>query len=301
MKRHVMHIAILAVVLILAGTAAAELVGGPDIIPAPGSIIDDPPGAVNMAQQAFNEGQSVLLPADLAVDGGVIPAGTLVDSHMIFLNTDGGVTASDFGVEWTFDGPILGVMSDGGGTLEAASSALLGAPGTDYPGPFPARGLEGNNGTGVGGEGYAVDLATITVGMRVSEPGDWIRVVTLAVIDGYVDIKPGSEPNSINLTSKGVLPVALLGSDTVDVLDIDPATAQLGDPALAGAVSPLRWAREDVNGDQTLDLTLFFSMPELVAKGALDGDSIEACLTVETLGGNPVVGCDSVRIVPPKK
>jgi len=38
---------------------------------------------------------------------------------------------------------------------------------------------------------------------------------------GILDIKPGSCPNPINLGSNGITPVAILGSDTLDVNDID--------------------------------------------------------------------------------
>src|SRR3954469_3032077 len=85
----------------------------------------------NDHQQGFNEQQNVLLASPLAVDSGSIAAGTKVDSHMIFLNqvnVEGqDPKLVDTGVVWTFSGPILGVMSDNNGLLEAASSFLLGA------------------------------------------------------------------------------------------------------------------------------------------------------------------------------
>lgn len=55
-----------------------------------------------------------------------------------------------------------------------------------------------------------------------------------------VDIKPGSCPNPVNVVSKGVLPVAVLGTEDFDVTQIDPATIRLN------GVVPLRWAFEDV-------------------------------------------------------
>ena len=175
----------LAALFGVARQTEAGLTGGPAIIPAPPSVIDDPPGATNTAQQAFNERQGVVLPAPLEVDpgGAFIPAGTVVDSHMIFLNTIGNVFATDQNVVWTFDGPIVGVMSNGNGSLEVASSGLLGAVGTTYPpATFGARGLESN-------DSYVVGPAnTITVSMLVTEPGDWIRVVTLATRIG--EVKP---------------------------------------------------------------------------------------------------------------
>lgn len=184
----------MAMVLVFAGPSSALLISGQDIIAAPAFAIDDAPGATNFHQQAFNEAQNVLLTADLDVDGlADIAAGTVVDSHMIFLNTPVGAGgATDFGVTWVFDGEILGVMSDSSGTLEAASSALLGAAGTIYPSSFTARGMEG-------ADGYTVSGNTIVVNMAVSEPGDWIRVVTRASVP---------EPATLFFLGTGLLSLA---------------------------------------------------------------------------------------------
>jgi len=181
-----------AAILLAAGAsvAHADLITGPDIVAAAPSVIDDAPGATNTHQQGFNERQNVLLPYAIAVDpaspaGSSIAAGTWVDSHMIFLNTPGTAYATDTQT-WTFDGPVLGVMSDGHGTLEAATSGLLGAPGTVYPGPFTARGFESNDWWSLVGGGYS-----LRVKMSVTEPGDWIRVVTAT--------SPVSEPTALAL------------------------------------------------------------------------------------------------------
>jgi hypothetical protein len=55
-----------------------------------------------------------------------------------------------------------------------------------------------------------------------------------------VDIKPGSCPNPINVNSRGVLPIAILGTNDLNVTTIDPGTIRLA------GISPLRWALEDV-------------------------------------------------------
>ena len=179
-KKNTNTLAVLACLAVIY-PARAALVSGPDIIPAPASIVDDPPGATNVHEQAFDEAQCVDLPRDVAVDGGgVLLAGTVVSSHMIFLNTDGPGLAEDFCQLWAFDGFVLGVMSNSNGSLEVASSDILGAAGTVYPlAPFVARGMEGNNpDCQLAGDGYTVAGNTIEVTMRVTEPGDWIRVVT---------------------------------------------------------------------------------------------------------------------------
>ena len=159
--------------------------------------------------------------------------------------------------------------------------------------------------------------------MRVSEPGDWIRVITRAAIKVNVDIKPQSCPNPLNLKSKGVLPVAVLGMEEFDVLTIDPATVGLSREGVVDEdgwpiiVSPLRWAYEDVTTpfpgelcdchtlgpDGYLDLTLKFSTPELVEKLKLDevaGETIPLILTGslrEGFNGDPIRGADCVSVL----
>jgi len=198
MKRFLTLLVVAGVILAAAGHANASLIGvsgpnsqlgaAPAIIAAPPDVRDD--AAWNLGMEGFDEQQSVILPGNISVDGsGTILAGTLVDSHMIFLNTGPGNNTqanSHFNVTWTFDGNILGVMSDGTGSLEVASSPVLGAAGTIYPGvPFGARGLEGNSGPGgpFPNDGYTISGNTLSigVGMSVTEPGDWIRVVTAPI------------------------------------------------------------------------------------------------------------------------
>lgn len=88
-----------------------------------------------------------------------------------------------------------------------------------------------------------------------------------------IDIKPGSDPNSVSLSDQGLLPVAILGSAGFDVGLIDPATLGQGGVDLAtrgSARAPkLAYSFEDVNADGFWDAVAFFSVPELVAVGAL--------------------------------
>jgi len=155
-----------------------------EIIDAPADVRED--ASFNMAQQGFDEAQGYVLSADIAVDGGSIAVGMTIDSHMIYLNTGPGqdmTVASQFGVEWVFSGDILGVMSNRSGSLEIDSHAALGAPATIYPDTsFNLRGLEGNHWDDAGctADCYNVAGDTLSLSMWVSEPGDWIRVVTLS-------------------------------------------------------------------------------------------------------------------------
>jgi len=80
--------------------------------------------------------------------------------------------------------------------------------------------------------------------------------IELSEVD--IDIKPGSYPNSINLKNKGVVPVALLGSDTFDVAMVDVDTlmfAPAGSAWLSGATPAHAEVHyEDVDMDGYMDL-----------------------------------------------
>lgn len=180
MKKIFVTSIVLGLFVLFTNNAFALLVYGQDIIAAPASVYNDAPGAENNHQQGFNEMQNVVLEFDIDVDEGIITAGTVVNSHMIFLNTpETDIVTTDPDVQWIFDGIILGVMSDNYGVMEAATNSILGAPGTLYPGSFNDRGLEL---TGVNNpDSYTVSGNSIIITMSVNEPGDWIRVITAPV------------------------------------------------------------------------------------------------------------------------
>jgi len=52
--------------------------------------------------------------------------------------------------------------------------------------------------------------------------GDFSLTGELSPLEVLVDIKPGSYPNPLNVKSKGVLPVAILGTTAFDVSDVCP-------------------------------------------------------------------------------
>ncbi len=112
--------------------------------------------------------------------------------------------------------------------------------------------------------------------------------IPTGVIVVEIDIKPGSWPNSINLKSKGLIPVAILTTASFDATQVDSDTVRF-----AGA-APVRWALEDVDGDGDIDLVLHFRTRET---DIAPGDT-EACLTGQTYDGIFIEGCDSIRLVP---
>lgn len=130
----------------------------------------------------------------------------------------------------------------------------------------------------------------------------WTLNLTVTVA---IDIKPGSDPNSVNVKANrtrspggGVLPVALLADGAIDVTDVDVATLRLGEttPVSVRGGGPLA-SLEDVDGDGDADLMLHFDVATLLATGALDAATNELCLTGSTFAGKKLRGCDAVRVV----
>jgi hypothetical protein len=184
MKTIYMTFVVLLAMSVMAGQANADLIGVAGPLSSAGtapSIIPNPPVAgnaavTNLGQEGFDEVQDYVTFAAYSMDAGVLAAGSFVDSHMIFLNNPGGGGITHNGVVWTFSNPIIGVMSDYTGSLEVASTGYLGAAGTSYPTTaFDARGMEGTD-----SYFFAAGSNQLTVNMGVSQPGDWIRVVTHA-------------------------------------------------------------------------------------------------------------------------
>lgn len=109
-----------------------------------------------------------------------------------------------------------------------------------------------------------------------------------------IDIKPDSTPNSINLGSNGVVPVAIFGSATFDAYQIDPATIKLANASakLKGNSQPMT-SYSDINNDGFMDIIIQISTQAL----QLSSDDIKANLDGQLLNGTLFKGLDSVRII----
>jgi len=127
----------------------------------------------------------------------------------------------------------------------------------------------------------------------------------------HIDIKPESCPNPVNSNSRGVVPVAILGSADFDVSQIDVSTI-----LIEGFVSPVKHNIEDVATPHTPvtaagdpldcstegpdgfdDLTLKFDTFDIIVGiGLTRGSVVQLLFTGNLLDGTEIHGYDTIIV-----
>lgn len=172
---------------------------------------------------------------------------------------------------------------------------------------------------GISVAGTFADFSDIEVSAdNMFESGQWRNGMI------YIDVKPWSCPNPINVNSGGVLQIAILGTKDFPVDDLDPTSVRVWRDDLGGNVKPIRYSEEyedtatpfyptsggdcchDLTGDGIVDLNVEFNKTALVNDLKLDEiphkTTIYLRVTVLDDEGNQLDGKDCVRILnTPKK
>jgi len=134
--------------------------------------------------------------------------------------------------------------------------------------------------------------------------------VTLAATGGggptpiYIDIKPGSFPNSINLGSHGVIPVAIFSTADFDATTLNPENIFLAGSGVRvrGKGNKYLVSEEDVNGDGLMDLVVKVETENLDPTEFKD-DGAFLRVHENSDQESPVLyeGWDEIRIVPRRR
>lgn len=156
----------------VASAAVLSVTGNVSVIGTPSSVTNAAPSS-STSMLVFNEVQNLILGSDITTSTGTILAGARVNSQMVLLNRTRSNGLLSLNGTVSFDGLILGFITSTAGL--AATDAILGAVGTTYE-QFVLRGLEGNE--TVSGQG----TSTLALNLIVRQPGDWMRVVTVAAV-----------------------------------------------------------------------------------------------------------------------
>jgi len=206
-------------------------------IPAPSSAVL---GALEDPKSVFvwDEAQGKTLTAPVAIDASapgtysvfptgtaVIPAGAVVDSHMVHSDPPGNTKVRRKG-SVTFAGTIVGLI--GSTTKLAASDAVLGAPGTAYAKSMQWRGLEGReNGRSKIPDAVTIspDRKTVTFDERAFVM-DEFRVVTTHAQPLTISISDSPDPvtagNDVQytVTVTNISPTPVANVHVVDTLPV---------------------------------------------------------------------------------
>jgi len=198
---------------------------------------------------------------------------------------------------------------DGDGVPDLVSANLSLVPGTLRLGNADVRVFRGNGdgsfqaplSFGVGFEPVALvvtdldgdGLPDLVTANRSSYDLSVLFHLGEELLRPQIDIRPGVEPNFVNPMSHGLIRVAVLGSESFDVSEVDASTLAFG-PAGAAPLGRRGGWHRDVNRDGFRDLVSLYRIEE---SGIAFGDT-QACVVGEMADGAPFEGCDAIVTLP---
>jgi len=120
------------------------------------------------------------------------------------------------------------------------------------------------------------------------ETGTTFRLSFHDPIEVAIDIKPGSDPNSINCEKlKGTIPVAILTTEDFDATQVDPTTGRF----IPGYATEVHGAGhlDDVDGDGDQDMLFHFDLSQTgITCGQTDATIIARTLDKDVFGSDAI-------------
>jgi hypothetical protein len=149
---------------------------------------------------------------------------------------------------------------------------------------------------GFGAPGSGQDVEVVSDLVYLAHGGGGLRIIDLGseyaqTIEVDLDIQPGSESNSVRLEGRVLLPVAILGSESFDVADVDVTSLMFG-PAGAAPAHAVGDHLGDVDADGLVDLVSHYR----IEGAGFSADDARACVIVSAPDNMPLEGCDTIRL-----
>lgn len=136
---------------------------------------------------------------------------------------------------------------------------------------------------------HVISFNATSSGSGIGQTKCPVTIEVREVLPVEIDIKPYRAHNKIKPGHRGLLPVAILSSDTFDARLVDPSTVEFGSGG-AMPVHGLGYVKDvDFDGDQ--DQIIFFKIRDT---GILCGD-MSATLTGATIEGQLIEGSGSIK------
>jgi hypothetical protein len=264
--------------------------------------------AADMAAGGFNHRNCGGEPGYVRADGSPWPAGAVLGTatHSSAIGESGPQARQVKIVRCA----AAGEAANADGTVATGEPVNL-APGQSFyvvtTLQTPARGKwqqSVNTATPPAADGYSDAGSTLRVTLDPQAPPQVIQQFLASVApacadctfeaDFRIDIKPGSSDNPINVSSPGVVPVAIFSGGNASVHDIDVTSLRLDslDLRMNKQSKPL-CDYQDLDGDGVSDLLCHFQNDA----SNWGGGQTAAVLTGKLRNGGSIVASDSIRLV----